>query len=179
LLLFRREAGVGSVVSGSADAGAGSGSAGADAASQAEVPIEVLIALPGGPLYRRRDEGWWTVPKGEHGDDEQPLVAASREFAEELGTDPPAGEPIDLGSITQRGGKVVRAWALEGDLDTSSVVSNEFEIEWPPRSGVRRRYPEIARAEWVSLAEARRKLLASQVPFVDRLEAVLAERPSA
>jgi predicted NUDIX family NTP pyrophosphohydrolase len=137
----------------------------------------VLIALPGGPYFAGRDEGWWTVPKGEHEPDEEPLEAARREFAEELGSPPPDGELLDLGSVSQRGGKVVRAFAVEGDLDTSSIVSNEFELEWPPRSGLRRSFPEIARAEWVSLVEARRKLLAAQIPFLDRLEAALGGRP--
>ncbi|MGO8874546.1 MAG: NUDIX domain-containing protein [Acidimicrobiales bacterium] len=135
--------------------------------------LEVLIAFPGGPIFARRDEGYWTVPKGEYEPEEEPLSAACREFAEELGSAPPEGERIDLGSITQKGGKVVRAWALEGDLDTSTVVSNEFEMEWPPRSGTRARFPEIARAEWFAPEEARRKLKAAQVPFLDRLEAAL------
>jgi predicted NUDIX family NTP pyrophosphohydrolase len=138
--------------------------------------LEVLIAFPGGPYFAARGDGWWTVPKGEYGPDEDAFVAACREFTEELGSPPPDGEPIDLGSIRQGGGKVVCAWGVEGDLDTSTVVSNEFEVEWPPRSGVRRRFPEIARAEWFSPAEAREKLLPTQVAFVDRLESTLRER---
>jgi predicted NUDIX family NTP pyrophosphohydrolase len=138
-------------------------------------PLEVLIAFPGGPYFARKDEGSWTIPKGEYEPDEEALAAAYREFAEEIGTPPPDGERIDLGSIIQKGGKVVRAWAVEGDLDTSTVVSNEFEIEWPPRSGRRERFPEIARAEWVSPDAARRKLKPTQIPFVDRLEAALAD----
>jgi len=138
--------------------------------------IEVLIALPGGPFYARRGDGWWSLPKGEHGPEEDALEAACREFAEELGSTPPGGERIDLGSVAQRGGKVVRIWAIEGDLDASSIVSNDFELEWPPHSGSIRRFPEIARAEWVTSAQARRKLLPAQVAFLDRLQAALRER---
>jgi predicted NUDIX family NTP pyrophosphohydrolase len=138
--------------------------------------LEVLLAFPGGPLFARKDEGDWTVPKGEYAEDEEPLAAACREFAEELGSAPPEGERIDLGSIKQKGGKVVRAFAVEGDFDVEKAVSNEFEMEWPPRSGVMARFPEVARAGWFGPAEARRKLKAAQVPFVDRLEAALAER---
>jgi predicted NUDIX family NTP pyrophosphohydrolase len=100
--------------------------------------LEVLLVHPGGPLFVRKDEGVWSVPKGEYEPGDDPLTEATREFAEEIGTTPPDGERIDLGSITQRGGKVVRAWAVVGDLDTSKVLSNDFEMEWPPRSGVRR-----------------------------------------
>ncbi|MGC9960288.1 MAG: NUDIX domain-containing protein [Acidimicrobiales bacterium] len=137
--------------------------------------LEVLVAFPGGPYFARKDEGSWTIPKGEYEPDEEALAAAYREFAEEMGSPAPGGERIDLGAITQKGGKVVRAWAVEGDLDISTVVSNEFEIEWPPRSGRRASFPEIARAEWVSPDAARRKLKPTQIPFVDRLEAALAE----
>lgn len=170
LLLFRRR--------NNPDAAGGPApTGGVEAASRPEARgLEVLIALPGGPFFARRDDGWWSVPKGEHEPEEEALSAASREFAEELGSPPPGGERIDLGSVTQRGGKLVHVWAVEGDLDTSTVVSNEFELEWPPRSGSLRRFPEIARAEWVSAAQARRKLLPAQVPFVDRLEALLRER---
>jgi predicted NUDIX family NTP pyrophosphohydrolase len=138
--------------------------------------LEVLLVHPGGPLFVRKDEGVWSVPKGEYEPGDDPLTEATREFAEEIGTTPPDGERIDLGSITQRGGKVVRAWAVAGDLDTSKVLSNDFEMEWPPRSGVRQRFPEIDRAEWLRVDEARRKLVGAQVELVDRLEAILAER---
>jgi predicted NUDIX family NTP pyrophosphohydrolase len=138
--------------------------------------LEVLLVHPGGPLFVRKDEGVWSVPKGEYEPGDDPLTEATREFAEEIGTTPPDGERIDLGSITQRGGKVVRAWAVVGDLDTSKVLSNDFEMEWPPRSGVRQRFPEIDRAEWLRVDEARRKLVGAQVELVDRLEAILAER---
>jgi predicted NUDIX family NTP pyrophosphohydrolase len=105
------------------------------------------------------------------------MAAAGREFTEEIGSPPPDGEWIDLGSVTQRSGKVVRAWAVEGDLDAGATVSNDFEMEWPRGSGVRRSFPEVARAQWCGPAEARRKLNAAQVPFVDRLEAALSQVP--
>jgi predicted NUDIX family NTP pyrophosphohydrolase len=138
--------------------------------------LEVLIVHPGGPLFARKDEGVWSVPKGEYEAGDDPLAEASREFAEELGSVPPDGERIDLGSVTQRGGKVVRAWAVAGDLDTSTVTSNEFEMEWPPHSGTRQRFPEVDRAEWVGVAVARRKLVGAQVELIERLVALLAER---
>jgi predicted NUDIX family NTP pyrophosphohydrolase len=138
--------------------------------------LEVLIVHPGGPLFARKDEGVWSVPKGEYRTGDDPLAEASREFAEELGSDPPDGERIELGSVIQRSGKVVRAWAVAGDLDASTMTSNEFEMEWPPRSGTRQRFPEVDRAEWVSVAAARRKLVAAQVELVERLAVILAER---
>jgi predicted NUDIX family NTP pyrophosphohydrolase len=138
--------------------------------------LEVLIVHPGGPLFARKDEGVWSVPKGEYEAGDDALAEASREFAEEIGTVPPEGERIDLGSVTQRGGKVVRAWAIAGDLDTSKLLSNEFEMEWPPRTGILQRFPEVDRAEWVGIAEARRKLVGAQFELIDRLQAILAER---
>lgn len=134
--------------------------------------LEVLAVHPGGPFWARSDEGAWSIPKGELDDDRDELAAARREFAEELGKPPPDGEAIDLGEVRQRGGKVVRAFALEGDLDTSTVVSNTVEVEWPPRSGRRLTVPEIDRAEWFSVDEARRRLNPAQVAFVE----VLVER---
>jgi predicted NUDIX family NTP pyrophosphohydrolase len=134
--------------------------------------LEVLAVHPGGPFWARSDEGAWSIPKGELDDDRDELAAARREFAEELGNPPPDGEAIDLGEVRQRGGKVVRAFALEGDLDTSTVVSNTVEVEWPPRSGRRLTVPEIDRAEWFSVDEARRRLNPAQVAFVE----VLVER---
>jgi predicted NUDIX family NTP pyrophosphohydrolase len=133
--------------------------------------LEVLLVHPGGPFFARKDDGVWSVPKGEYEPDEDPLAAARREFAEELGTAPPDGEPIDLGEITQRAGKIVTAWALEGDLDVAAVVSNTFEMEWPPRSGRTAEFPEVDRAEWFDLDAARVKILAAQQPFLDRLAA--------
>jgi predicted NUDIX family NTP pyrophosphohydrolase len=135
--------------------------------------VEVLIAHPGGPLFARRDAGSWTVPKGEYESGEEPLAAAAREFAEELGHVAPDGERIDLGEIRQASGKRVRVWAVEGDLDEGSVMSNQFEMEWPPKSGERQRFPEVDRASWVSLDVAREKLNPSQSRFVTRLAEAL------
>ena len=138
--------------------------------------IEVLLAHPGGPFFAKRDEGHWTLPKGEPDlPDEDLLAVARREFAEEVGhpapaTQPDGQPPIALGTIVQKGGKVVHAWAIEGDLDPASAISNEFEMEWPPRSGRRLTFPEIDRVEWFAPAEARRRLKPTQTPFVDRLE---------
>jgi predicted NUDIX family NTP pyrophosphohydrolase len=134
---------------------------------------EVLLVHPGGPFWARRDEGAWSIPKGEHPDDEDPLAAARREFEEETGTAPPAGEPIELGEVRQRGGKRVSAWALEGDLDADAVRSNTFELEWPPRSGQRREFPEVDRAAWFGADEARRRIVPAQAELVERLLARL------
>ncbi len=131
--------------------------------------VEVLVVHPGGPFWAAKDEGAWSIAKGEHEPDEDPEEAANREFTEELGTDPPAGPRLDLGELRQPSGKRVRVWAVEGNLDAESVVSNEFELEWPPGSGVRASFPEVDRAEWVPIATARRKLVKGQVGFLDRL----------
>jgi predicted NUDIX family NTP pyrophosphohydrolase len=137
--------------------------------------LNVLLVHPGGPFWARRDEGAWSIPKGEYDrDSEDPLVAARREFSEELGSPAPEGEPIDLGEITQRSGKRVRAWALEGDLDASAIVSNTCFVEWPPRSGRQLEIPEVDRAEWLSPADARVKINPAQAALLDRLEAALA-----
>jgi len=133
---------------------------------------EVLIAHMGGPFWARKDDRAWSIPKGEYDDSEEPLACARREFAEELGQPPPEGDPISLGEITQSNGKVVTAWALEGDLDAGAVVSNTFEIEWPRGWGRLQEFPEIDRAAWVDLATARRKLIAAQAEFIDRFEVV-------
>ena len=131
--------------------------------------LEVLLVHPGGPLWARRDAGAWSVPKGEYGPDEEPLAAARREFAEELGADPPGGPAEELGEIRQRGGKRVRAWAVEGDLDPGAIVSNTFELEWPPRSGRTIEVPEVDRAEWFALDTARLKINPAQAELLDRL----------
>ena len=134
--------------------------------------LEVLLAHPGGPLWARRDAGAWTVPKGEYGPDEEAVAAARREFAEEMGRPaPPSAELIELGEVRQRGGKIVTAWAAESDFDPSAVTSNTFEMEWPPRSGTRRSFPEIDRAQWFDLPTAREKILPAQAEFLDRLAA--------
>ena len=135
--------------------------------------IEVLLVHPGGPFWAKRDDGAWSIPKGEYEVGEDPLTAAYREFHEELGHDPPPGAAVNLGEIRQRGGKRVRAWAVHGDLDVSSVASNCFEMEWPPRSGIRTEFPEVDRAEWFDFATARLKLLPAQTDFLDHLEARL------
>ncbi len=137
--------------------------------------LMVLLVHPGGPLWARRDEGVWSIPKGEYVAGEDPLAAARREFEEELGTAPPDGEALELGEIRQRSGKLVRAFALAGELDASAALSNTCEIEWPPRSGRRIEIPEIDRAEWYPLARAREKLIPAQVELLDRLAASVGE----
>jgi predicted NUDIX family NTP pyrophosphohydrolase len=131
--------------------------------------IEVLLAHPGGPLWTNRDEGAWTVPKGEFHEGEEASAVARREFEEETGHPPPDGEPIDLGEIRQKGGKLVIAWAIEGDLDPATAYSNTFPLEWPPRSGRFITVPEIDRVEWFAPDEARRRIKETQIPFIDRL----------
>ena len=137
--------------------------------------LEVLIVHPGGPFWAKKDDGAWSVPKGEYEPDEDPLGVALREFEEEIGAEPPDhATAVSLGELRQPSGKVVRAWAVEGDLDVSEVRSNTFEMEWPPRSGRTQEFPEVDRAGWFGLEEARRKLLRGQVGFLDRLEELLA-----
>jgi predicted NUDIX family NTP pyrophosphohydrolase len=131
--------------------------------------LEVLLAHPGGPFWARKDHGHWTVPKGEIELGEELEAVARREFAEETGHAVPDGALIQLGEITQKSGKRVVAWAAEGELDPQAAVSNTYEMEWPPRSGRMQRFPEIDRVEWFGLPEARRRLKAAQVPFLDRL----------
>jgi predicted NUDIX family NTP pyrophosphohydrolase len=134
--------------------------------------VEVLLGHPGGPFWRSKDQGAWTIPKGLVAAGEQPLNAARREFAEEIGHRPD-GEFIPLGETRQPGGKLVHAWAVQGDLDVSQARSNTFEMEWPPRSGRREAFPELDRVEWFGMAAARSKLLKGQVVFLDRLRAAL------
>ncbi|MEA2578725.1 MAG: hypothetical protein QOD78_2313 [Chloroflexota bacterium] len=134
-----------------------------------EGEIEVLLAHPGGPIWAKRDEGVWTVPKGEFHEGEEAWAVARREFEEETGHPAPDGDPIELGEIRQKGGKVVEAWALEGDLDPATAQSNTFPFEWPPRSGTWITIPEIDRVEWFAPDEARRRIKETQIPFVDRL----------
>lgn len=131
--------------------------------------LQVLLVHPGGPFWRNKDDGAWSIPKGELGPGEDTEATARREFREELGASP-AGPLVPLGSIRQRGGKQVDAFALEGDLDVERIAGNSFEIEWPPRSGRRQSFPEVDRAAWLSPEEARRKINAGQRPFIDRLE---------
>jgi predicted NUDIX family NTP pyrophosphohydrolase len=131
--------------------------------------LEVLLVHPGGPFWRRRDAGGWSLPKGEHEPNEDSLSAARREFAEELGLPPPAGEAIELGAVKQPSGKLIHAWALAADIDVSQIQSNSFELEWPRGSGELRLFPEIDRAAWFDLASAREKLIAGQRPLLDLL----------
>lgn len=133
--------------------------------------IEVLLVHPGGPFWARRDAGAWSIPKGEHAADEEPADAALREFAEETGW-PLSGGLVPLGDVRQKAGKAVTAFAAEGDFDPSTLRSNEFEMEWPPRSGRRARFPEVDRAGWFSLDAAREKLIEGQRPLLDRLRAL-------
>jgi predicted NUDIX family NTP pyrophosphohydrolase len=130
---------------------------------------EVLLVHPGGPFWANKDAGAWSIPKGEYEDGEEPRAAALREFAEELGTPPPDGELVALGEVRQRSGKVVTAWALAGDADADVVRSNTFTMEWPPRSGEMREFPEVDRAAWFSLDEAHERILPAQAPLLDRL----------
>ena len=136
---------------------------------QAATGIEVLLAHPGGPFWASKDERAWSLPKGEYLEPEDPYAAARREFAEELGSQPPEGTPLPLGEVRQAGGKVVTAWALPGDLDVTTVHSNDVELEWPPRSGRVRRFPEVDRAAWFPPDLAQSKLVTAQAAFVDRL----------
>jgi len=131
--------------------------------------IEVLLIKPGGPFWRNKDIGAWMIPKGAVEPGELPAEAALREFEEETGTRL-TSVPFPLKKIRQAGGKIVEAFALEGDLDPAAVTSNEFELEWPPRSGRLERFPEVVDARWMSLAEARTMMLPSQLPLLDALE---------
>jgi predicted NUDIX family NTP pyrophosphohydrolase len=139
--------------------------------------VEVLLAHPGGPIWASRDEGAWGVPKGEFdpGEDD-PLGVARREFEEETGHATPVSTTLDLGEIRQKGGKVVMAWAIEGDLDPAAARSNTFPFQWPPRSGRWITIPEVDRVEWFSPDEAKRRIKDTQAPFVDRLLAALDAR---
>jgi predicted NUDIX family NTP pyrophosphohydrolase len=130
--------------------------------------VEVLLAHPGGPFWAKKDLGAWSIPKGEVDSDEDPLFAAQREFEEETGV-VPAGNLIALGEAKQAGGKIVGAWAVEGDCDLSGLKSNTFSMEWPPRSGRMAEFPEVDRWEWFSLDDAREKILAGQKIFLERL----------
>lgn len=131
--------------------------------------VEVLLGHMGGPYWARKDVGAWSIPKGEIEPGEEPLDVARREFCEEIGVPLPPGDINDLGEIRQAGGKTVLAWAVEGDLDASAIVSNTFELEWPPKSGRIQAFPEIDRAEWFDLAAAAEKIVVGQRTFLDRL----------
>jgi predicted NUDIX family NTP pyrophosphohydrolase len=140
---------------------------------QRDGKLEVLLVHPGGPFWEKRDEGAWSIPKGEIAENEAASDVARREFQEELGVPPPDGEGIALGSIRQQGGKVVEAWAMPGDLDVTRATSNTFVIEWPPHSGKMQSFPEVDRAQWFDLDAAHRKLVPAQGAFLDRLKELL------
>jgi predicted NUDIX family NTP pyrophosphohydrolase len=143
---------------------------------RAPAGLQVLLAHPGGPYWQRQDFGSWSVPKGVAEDGEAPEAVAAREFAEETGSElsavarEPAAPPLDLGEVTLKSGKIIHAWAVEGDLDPALASSNEIEIEWPPRTGRRLLIPEVDRVAWFGLDEARRRAHPVQAEFVDRLE---------
>ena len=134
---------------------------------------EVLLVHPGGPVWARRDLGAWSIPKGLVDPGEEPLTAARREFAEELGSPAPEGKTTALGEVRLKSGKRVVAWALAGDLDAAAIVSNAFEMMWPPRSGRMRSFPEVDRAQWFGLDDARARLNRAQAAFIDRLVDIL------
>lgn len=137
--------------------------------------LEVLLVHPGGPFWASKDEGAWSIPKGEFGAGEEPLEAARREFREETGAAPPEGELVALAPVRQRSGKIVHAWAVSGQFDVATLKSNHFTLEWPPKSGTERDFPEIDRAEWFSLERARRKLSPGQRPLLAEFERKLAQ----
>jgi predicted NUDIX family NTP pyrophosphohydrolase len=135
--------------------------------------IEVLLGHPGGPFWARKDDGAWSIPKGEYADGEDPRDAAAREFAEELGSPVPSGPQLDLGTVRLPSGKRLTAYAIEGDLDPAAAVSNTFEMQWPPRSGRMQTFPEIDRVQWFEPAAARVKLARGQVELLERLLSAL------
>jgi predicted NUDIX family NTP pyrophosphohydrolase len=137
--------------------------------------VEVLLGHPGGPFWARKDDGAWSIPKGEYAEMEDPWLAARREFLEEIGLEVPDGPRVEFEPLKQSGGKIVTAFAIRGDLDITDSVSNTFELEWPKGSGRIREYPEIDRVAWLSVAQARSKLLRGQQPLLDRLVEHLAD----
>ncbi len=137
--------------------------------------LEVLLVHPGGPFWSKKDLGSWSVPKGEYTDKEDPFIVAKREFQEETGFQAD-GDFIPLKPLKQPSGKIVSAWALEGDCDTTKVKSNTFKMEWPPRSGKQQEFPEVDRAEWLTIEMAKKKLLKGQVGFIEELCELLREK---
>ncbi|MES1178492.1 MAG: NUDIX domain-containing protein [Myxococcales bacterium] len=135
--------------------------------------FEVLLVHPGGPFWSKKDDGAWFIPKGELEADEEPLSAARREFREELGSEPPPGEPLDLGTVKNKSGKLIYGWALEGTLDLSTFRSNTFSLEWPPRSGKMQDFPEVDRAAFFALTTAVEKLHEAERPLLERLTVLL------
>jgi predicted NUDIX family NTP pyrophosphohydrolase len=140
--------------------------------------LRLLLVHPGGPFWAKKDLGAWSIPKGESEEGEDALAVARREFEEELGSQAPAGEVIDLGELVQQSRKVVTAFAIEGDFDASRLASNLFEMEWPPKSGRVQSFPEVDRAQWFTVEEARENILPGQRPFIDRLLERLGEQPA-
>ena len=138
--------------------------------------LKVLLVHPGGPYFATKDLGWWSIPKGEYGDGEDPVQAAIRELQEETGATVAVEDLTDLGAVRQKSGKQVSAWCVQGEFDVSTLVSNTFEMQWPPGSGRVREFPEVDRAEWFRPEEAKAKLNSAQAEFVDRLESLLAGR---
>jgi predicted NUDIX family NTP pyrophosphohydrolase len=131
--------------------------------------LEVLLVHPGGPFWAKKDDGAWFIPKGQINTDETPLAAARREFSEELGFDPPPGEPLELGTVTNKGGKLIYCWALPGSLDLAAFHSNTFLLEWPPRSGKEREFPEVDRAQYFGVEQASFKMHPAELPLLERL----------
>lgn len=132
--------------------------------------LQVFIAHMGGPFWQNKDDGGWSIVKGEYDEHEDPFVAACREFVEETGNEPPKGATVELGEIRQPSGKRITAWAIESDFDPTTIKSNTFTIEWPRRSGMQQEFPEIDRADWFDTHTARVKLVKGQVPFIELLE---------
>ncbi|WP_236570142.1 NUDIX domain-containing protein [Streptomyces mexicanus] len=159
LLLYRRTGGT----------GGGARRTGEVTDRTGEEGLEVLLGHMGGPLWARREAGAWTVPKGEYDPDEPAYEAARREFQEELGLPPPDGRAVPLGEVRQRGGKIVTVWAVEGDLDPAAITPGTFAMEWPPRSGRTREFPELDRVAWLSVDRAREVIVTAQAAFLDRL----------
>ena len=182
ILLFRRSAGAGAAPGGNTSPGGGTSPGGAAAGGTSPggtspgAGLEVLLGHPGGPFHAARDLGSWSLPKGEVEPGEDLYDVARREFEEETGNAPPDAPAIALGTIVQKGGKVVHAWALEGNLDPAASVSNTFTMPWPPGLGTIAAFPEIDRVAWFAPDEARRRVKAAQAPFVDRLEDALRAR---
>jgi predicted NUDIX family NTP pyrophosphohydrolase len=131
--------------------------------------LELLLVHPGGPFWAKKDHGAWSIPKGEYSEDEDALACARREFEEELGSPPPQGPFLELGELLQPSRKVITAFAVEGDFEPAKLMSNHFEMEWPPKSGRKRSFPEVDRAAWFAPAEAAKKIQSGQAPFIDRL----------
>jgi|SRR5580658_9307613 predicted NUDIX family NTP pyrophosphohydrolase len=138
--------------------------------------LQVLLVHPGGPFWRNKDAGAWSIPKGEYKEQDDPLKAAQREFQEETGIEP-QGELVPLGQIKQPSGKLITVWAMQGDCSPSNLRSNTFSMEWPPKSGRQQEFPEVDRADWFTLPEAKQRLIKGQIGFLDRLLAHTASRP--